>query len=113
MLQTNAVLNLDTLHPPSRFCPLGQIHSNQDLGSLPQLDDVDYVLQCRDGETEESDKLWPGKALQQGKGCQDGERNWRGHPMSEIECDEEEFVAGTDEEERCLVWAGGEERGSG
>lgn len=33
--------------------------------------------------------------------------------MSKIECDEEEFVAGTDEEKCRLVWVGGEKRRSG
>ena len=44
----------------SRFRPLNQIDPNEDFRSLPQLDDVDDVLQCRDGETNESDELWPG-----------------------------------------------------
>ena len=33
--------------------------------------------------------------------------------MSEIEGDKEEFIAGTDEEERCLIWVSGEKRDSG
>lgn len=33
--------------------------------------------------------------------------------MSEVEGDEEELVSGTDQEERCLISAGGEKRGSG
>lgn len=32
--------------------------------------------------------------------------------MSEVEGDEEQFVPGTDEEERCLVSMGGKKRGS-
>ena len=31
--------------------------------------------------------------------------------MSEIESDKKEFVASTDEEERCLIWVSGEKRG--
>ena len=44
----------------SCFRPLNQINPNQDFRGLPQLDDVDDVLQCRDGETNESNELRPG-----------------------------------------------------
>jgi len=103
-LRTSAVLSLDVLRSPPRLCPFGQIYSDQDLGSLPQLNDVYNVLQRGDGEADKSDELWPGKALQQGKRGRDGGGDWCGHPVSEIECDKEEFVACADEEERCLVW---------
>lgn len=81
-----------------RLRPLDQIYSNQDLGSLPQLYDVDDILQRGDGETDESDELWPGEALQQGKRGRDGERNRCSYPVSEVEGNEEEFISSTDEE---------------
>ena len=67
ILQTSVALSFDALHPPSRLCPFGQIHPDQDLGSLPQLNDVDNIFQCGDGETDESDKFWPGKASNKGR----------------------------------------------
>ena len=39
--------SLDALRFLPCLCPLCQIHSNHDLGSLPQLDDVDDVLQLK------------------------------------------------------------------
>jgi len=71
--------------------------------SLPQLDDVDDILQRGDMETDQSDELWPCEALQQGKRGRDGKGNGRGHPVSEVEGDKEEFVSGTDEEQCCLT----------
>jgi len=71
--------------------------------SLPQLDDVDDILQRGDMETDQSDELWPCEALQQGKRGRDGKENGRGHPVSEVEGDKEEFVSGTDEEQCCLT----------
>ena len=52
-------------------------------------------------ETDQSDELWPCEALQQGKRGRDGKENGRGHPVSEVEGDKEEFVSGTDEEQCC------------
>ena len=99
-----AASSLGVLHPLPCLCPLSQVHSNQDLGSLPQLDDVDDILQRGDRETDQSDELWPCKALQQGKRDRDGKGNGRGHPVSEVEGNKEEFVSGTDKEECCLIW---------
>ena len=96
-------------HPP-RLRPLHQIHSYEDLGGLPQLDDVDDILQCRDREADESDELWPGEALQPRKGGSDWEGNRCGYPMCEVKGNKEDFVSCTDEEKRRLVGIHGEER---
>lgn len=94
-------------HPP-RLRPLYQIHSHEDLGGLPQLDDVDDVLQCGDWEADKSDELWPGEALQPRKRGRDGGGNRCGYPMREVKGNKEEFVSCTDEEKRGLMGICGE-----
>ena len=108
-----ATSSLDVHRPLPRLCSFGQVHSNQNFRSLPQLDDVDDILQRGDGETDKSDKLWPGKVLQKWKRSRDGERNRRSYPVSEVEGDKEELISSTDKEERCLMSVGGEKWGSG
>ena len=68
--------------------PLSKIDAHQNLGGLPQLNDVDDVLAQAYREAEECERLRPCKA---GEDTIEADRSV--DPLNEIQRDKEELVA--------------------
>lgn len=85
--------------------PLRQIHTDQDFRSLPELYQVDDILQGANREAHESHQLGPGKGQKPGGLRSQRTPERRVNPFHKIKGNEKHFIASADNEKKGLKTA--------